>query len=102
MQMDPVRSDAIAVTSSNFGGNKIDYYLDRTVNYDVHLTPNNDATTALARRQLGVTLANTAPDSGPPRERHRPVPSRIRRRAEPLRTCRCTHRSSSSGTPSTV
>jgi Protein of unknown function (DUF4012) len=66
MQMDPVRSDAIAVTSSNFGGNKIDYYLDRTVNYDVHLTPNNDATTALARGQLGVTLANTAPDSGLP------------------------------------
>ena len=28
-RLDPVRSDAIAVTSSNFAGNKIDYYLNR-------------------------------------------------------------------------
>ena len=66
MQMDPVRSDAIAVTSSNMGGNKIDYYLDRTVDYDVHLTPNNDASAAIAQGRLGVTLANTAPDQGLP------------------------------------
>ena len=52
-RLDPVRSDALAVTTSNFAGNKIDYYLDRAVDYRVKLTPNDTATTATARRPLG-------------------------------------------------
>ena len=53
-RLDPVQSDALAVTTSNAGGNKIDYYLNRAVDYRVKLTPDDDATKALAqRRALG-------------------------------------------------
>jgi hypothetical protein len=64
--MGPVRSDAIAVTTSNMGGNKIDYYIQRNVDYEVHLTPNHDATEAVARADLTVELTNSAPASGLP------------------------------------
>ena len=43
-KMEPVRSDAIALTTSNMGGNKIDYYLQRNVDYSVHIDPDADAT----------------------------------------------------------
>ncbi len=65
-RMTPVRSAALAVTSANFAGNKIDYYLDRAVDYRVHLQPNDTATTANATANLSVTLDNTAPDTGLP------------------------------------
>ena len=39
-RMEPVRSDAVAVTTSNAGANKIDYYLQRSVRYTVKLAPN--------------------------------------------------------------
>jgi len=66
-KMEPVKSDALAVTTSNFGGNKIDYYLHRTVDYQVQLTPNDARTKALADAKLSVTLDNTAPAEGLPK-----------------------------------
>jgi hypothetical protein len=65
-RLDPVRSDSMAVTTSNFAGNKIDYYLQRSVDYRVNLVPNEQRTTASATADLSVTLDNTAPDSGLP------------------------------------
>ena len=65
-EMAPVRSDAIAITTSNASGNKLDYYLDRTVNYRVSLQPNPGDTAAQASATLGVKLHNTAPDAGLP------------------------------------
>jgi UDP-N-acetylmuramyl pentapeptide phosphotransferase/UDP-N-acetylglucosamine-1-phosphate transferase len=65
-EMAPVRSDAIAVTSSNSGGNKIDYYIQRTVDYRVDLDPNDDATRATATADLSVGFANSAPTAGLP------------------------------------
>jgi UDP-N-acetylmuramyl pentapeptide phosphotransferase/UDP-N-acetylglucosamine-1-phosphate transferase len=65
-RLDPVRSDAVAVTTSNFAGNKIDYYLDRTVDYRVMVTPNDTRTSGVARASLSVELHNTAPSSGLP------------------------------------
>jgi UDP-N-acetylmuramyl pentapeptide phosphotransferase/UDP-N-acetylglucosamine-1-phosphate transferase len=65
-RLDPVRSDAVAVTTSNFGGNKIDYYLQRSVDYRVRLSPDTQRDTAQAKADLSVVLENTAPDSGLP------------------------------------
>ena len=73
-RLDPVRSDAIAVTSSNFAGNKIDYYLNRAVDYRVELRPNQSLTRGDASANLSVVLDNTAPAEGPPADRDRPVP----------------------------
>ena len=38
-RLEPVNSDALAVTTSNFAGNKIDYYLNRSVDYRVAAHP---------------------------------------------------------------
>jgi hypothetical protein len=65
-RLDPIRSDAVAVTTSNFGGNKIDYYLQRSVDYRVTLHPDDRGTAAVADADLSVTLDNTAPASGLP------------------------------------
>lgn len=65
-QMTPVHSDSIALTTSNFAANKIDYYLQRNVDYRVMLHPNSDATSARAQANLSVQLQNTAPASGLP------------------------------------
>jgi UDP-N-acetylmuramyl pentapeptide phosphotransferase/UDP-N-acetylglucosamine-1-phosphate transferase len=65
-RLDPVRSDALAVTTSNFAGNKIDYYLNRSVDYRVQLTPNKRGTSAASTADLSITLDNTAPASGLP------------------------------------
>ena len=65
--MRPVRSDAIAVTTSNAGGNKIDYYLERIVDYRVLLAarrPRRRQPRATAT--LSVALDNTAPAEGLP------------------------------------
>ena len=65
-QMAPVHSDAIAVTTSNAGGNKIDYYMKRSLDYRVKLTPNNTRTRANASGTLSVVMDNTAPTEGLP------------------------------------
>ena len=65
-RLDPVRSDAIAVTSSNFAGNKIDYYLQRSVDYRVNLRPTTGPPTRTRSANLSVALDNTAPAEGLP------------------------------------
>lgn len=62
----PAHSDAVAVTTSNAGGNKLDYYFDRDVDYRVTLHPSDDLRTATADADLAVKLENTAPNSGLP------------------------------------
>jgi Protein of unknown function (DUF4012) len=62
----PVRSDAVAVTTSNSGANKIDFYLQRNVNYRVHLDPQSNGRRALAAARMTVELNNQAPDAGLP------------------------------------
>jgi UDP-N-acetylmuramyl pentapeptide phosphotransferase/UDP-N-acetylglucosamine-1-phosphate transferase len=66
-RMAPVRSDAVAVTSSNSAANKIDFYLRRNVNYRVQLDPDIDHQRALASGRLTVELDNTAPAEGVPK-----------------------------------
>ena len=65
-RMEPVRSDAVALTSSNASANKIDYYLQRSLRYTVKLTPNTRATEARVSSSLDVTLENTATATGLP------------------------------------
>jgi UDP-N-acetylmuramyl pentapeptide phosphotransferase/UDP-N-acetylglucosamine-1-phosphate transferase len=65
-RLDPVRSDYTAVTTSNFAGNKIDYYFQRSVDYRVMVTPNDARTEANVDADLSVDLDNTAPASGLP------------------------------------
>jgi UDP-N-acetylmuramyl pentapeptide phosphotransferase/UDP-N-acetylglucosamine-1-phosphate transferase len=65
-RVDPVRSDYSAVTTSNFAGNKIDYYLDRSVDYRVKVTPNDRRDEARVDADLSIDLNNTAPASGLP------------------------------------
>jgi UDP-N-acetylmuramyl pentapeptide phosphotransferase/UDP-N-acetylglucosamine-1-phosphate transferase len=65
-RMAPPRSDAVAVTTSNSGANKIDFYLQRNVNYRVQLDPDVDHRRALASTRLTVELDNQAPDQGLP------------------------------------
>lgn len=62
----PVRSDAVALTTSNSGANKIDFYLQRNVNYRVQLDPAAGGRRALASGRLTVELSNEAPDQGLP------------------------------------
>jgi hypothetical protein len=63
----PIRSDAVAVTSSNVAANKIDPYLQRVVNYRVQLDPDPSHRRARASARLTVQLDNTAPATGLPR-----------------------------------
>jgi hypothetical protein len=58
--MDPVVSDAVAVTPSNSAANKIDFYLHRTVSYDVQLDPDARADSTRASGELRVMLDNKA------------------------------------------
>jgi hypothetical protein len=66
MQMDPVRSDAVAVTTSNAAGNKIDYYQHRSIDYQIALAPDIHRTAARASAVLSTKLTNDAPDRGLP------------------------------------
>ncbi|MFI5047444.1 MAG: DUF4012 domain-containing protein [Acidimicrobiia bacterium] len=61
-----VRSDSLAVTTSNFAANKIDYYLDRAIDYRVKLQPETTGARARATAELEVQLDNTAPATGLP------------------------------------
>jgi UDP-N-acetylmuramyl pentapeptide phosphotransferase/UDP-N-acetylglucosamine-1-phosphate transferase len=65
-EMRPVHSDAIAVTSSNSAGNKIDYYMKRDVRYRVNLVPEVDGTEARATADFSAQFDNTAPAEGLP------------------------------------
>jgi hypothetical protein len=55
------RTDQLSVVVNNGAGNKVDYYVDRDVRYDVRLEPNGNASAT-----TGVTLENHAPTHGPP------------------------------------
>jgi len=66
MNFDQPPVDGIALTTSNAAGNKIDYYQQRDVDYRVKLTPNDDASKAIAKAQFITTLENTAPAEGLP------------------------------------
>ncbi len=65
-ELAPVQSDALAVNTQNSAANKIDYYLDRRIEYRVRLTPDADERTALVQARLTIRLENTAPDAGLP------------------------------------
>jgi hypothetical protein len=54
--------DYLAVAVTNAGGNKVDFYADRTIRYQVQLLPRGSA-----EGTLEMTFENDAPDAGPPR-----------------------------------
>jgi UDP-GlcNAc:undecaprenyl-phosphate GlcNAc-1-phosphate transferase len=62
----PPAGDSLLVVSQNAAGNKTDYYLDRTVSYEVALTPSADGTAAAVDGKVETTLRNGAPASGLP------------------------------------
>ncbi len=66
-ELAPVRADSLAVNTQNSAANKIDYYLDRRIEYRAHVIPDADERAALVRARLTIRLENTAPDSGLPR-----------------------------------
>lgn len=61
----------LQVITQNSGGNKLDYYLRRTVEYDGHLTgeavDTGSGPVPEERARVTVTLTNNAPPSGLPR-----------------------------------
>ncbi|HEY8215802.1 MAG TPA: DUF4012 domain-containing protein, partial [Acidimicrobiia bacterium] len=58
--------DLILVTTGNAAQNKIDYFLERNLKYDLDLFPREDGDTIDARGTLDVALHNSAPSSGLP------------------------------------
>ncbi len=66
-ELAPVRSDSLAVNTQNAAANKIDYYLDRRIEYRVHLEPDADLRAATVQARLTIRLENTAPATGLPR-----------------------------------
>jgi UDP-N-acetylmuramyl pentapeptide phosphotransferase/UDP-N-acetylglucosamine-1-phosphate transferase len=69
----PVVSDSATITTQNVAANKIDYYLHRSIDYRVMLTPRASAsgtvgapTSATADATLTVSLDDTAPSGGLP------------------------------------
>jgi hypothetical protein len=65
-----VRSSSLAITTQNVAANKIDYYLHRSLDYQVTLTPKASArgiaTSAQADVEANLALHNAAPASGLP------------------------------------
>jgi hypothetical protein len=59
--------DVLHVTDANFGGNKLDYYLVRTLDYRLELRPDDAGRGAAAAGTLDVHFDNTAPEDGLPR-----------------------------------
>lgn len=55
-------SDALSVVAENSSGNKIDWYLTKTLRYNVRLDPRSD----IARTSLDIDLRNGAPSGGLP------------------------------------
>jgi UDP-N-acetylmuramyl pentapeptide phosphotransferase/UDP-N-acetylglucosamine-1-phosphate transferase len=78
----PVRSASLAVTTQNVAANKIDFYLRRTIDYQVALAPqgNGGGAPASAQTQAELTLGldNTAPASGLPPSLIGPYDSQFR------------------------
>jgi UDP-N-acetylmuramyl pentapeptide phosphotransferase/UDP-N-acetylglucosamine-1-phosphate transferase len=60
----PPRSDAILVTTNNAGANKLDYYLNRRLNYEVELEPAADGRSVAVSGNLKLTLENTVEPEG--------------------------------------
>lgn len=60
--MVPVRGDFFGLVTQNAGGNKIDWYLRRAVDYQASVDPATGRITSKVR----VTLRNEAPTKGPP------------------------------------
>jgi UDP-GlcNAc:undecaprenyl-phosphate GlcNAc-1-phosphate transferase len=62
----PPRGDGLLLVNQNAAGNKIDYYLRRHVDLDVHLEPvaHEHVTTTGVRAHIRASLENTAPDHG--------------------------------------
>ena len=58
----PVRGDDIAVITNNAGGNKIDFFLRRALDYRVSWRPDTGDVTAT----LSINLTNAAPSTGLP------------------------------------
>ena len=58
-RMKPVKKDDLLVTTQNAGSNKLDYYLQRSLDYEVLVDPSEDGRTADVKGTLGVTLENT-------------------------------------------
>ena len=59
-------SDRVLVTTGNAAQNKIDYFLQRSLDYDLELFPSGDEAEITARGVLSVALENTAPATGLP------------------------------------
>jgi hypothetical protein len=58
----PADKDFVGVVTQNAGGNKIDWYLRRTVDYRASLDPDSHTISSA----VDVTLTNTAPSTGQP------------------------------------
>jgi hypothetical protein len=69
----PVVGDSLGVVTQNAGPNKIDWFLDRTYEYDVRVDPASGA----LRATLDVHLRNRAPASGLPPYVIGPVPGDV-------------------------
>ena len=58
--------DSLHVNNTNAGGNKLDYYLERAIDYSVTVAPAPDLRKAVTQGTVTVDLKNTAPPSGLP------------------------------------
>jgi len=70
--MPPVRSDSLMVTTQNAAGNKLDYFLHRSIDYSLRVDPKDvvhgHPASAQVSGEVTVTLDNGAPASGLPQE----------------------------------
>lgn len=74
----PVQGDSLMVVTQNAAGNKVDYYLRRSVRYEVRLEPDVDGSAAAVDATLSVELHNDAPGQGLPRVVIGPYDDRFR------------------------
>jgi len=58
--------DSLLVSNTNAGANKLDYYLKRSIDYSVTVTPSADRRLAFTEGTIGVQLDNSVPTSGVP------------------------------------
>ena len=70
-----LHGDALMVTTQNAAGNKVDFYLHRSVSYDATVAPDGDAKRVNAT--VTVTLRNDAPSKGQPKYVIGPFDSRF-------------------------